>query len=117
MTGIGTSAPRLLHAGTYALWETPAGGRHLVYQRTRATDPGTDDVRDVDSEDCHLPDFPPEALPLLSAFLEHGIPPAVLTVMQGMAGGNGGGRLATLRSLMGLAGQLGQPGQEDTDGE
>lgn len=93
--------PRLLHSGTYALWETPAGGRHLVYRRTAALDPETGQVREVDGEDLHLPDFPPEALPLLSAFLEHGIPPAVLSVMQSMAGGNGG-RMAALKAMTGM---------------
>lgn len=92
--------PELIHTGTYALWRTPAGGVHVVYQRTAATDPATGQVRQVeDAGDEHLPDIPPEALPLVDQFLQHGIPPGILAAAQAMA--NGASPLALLRQLAG----------------
>jgi hypothetical protein len=79
--GVETQLPRLVHSGTYALYETPGGGRHLVYRQTRAiTGDGT--IAEVDSGDLHLPDFPPEALPLIGMFCEHGIPLPVLALLR-----------------------------------
>lgn len=79
------AAPILLHHGTYALYETPAGGRHLVYERAEAR--GDDgELHAVTGEGPgHLPDFPREALPLLSQFLDHGIPAPILAVLRGQA--------------------------------
>ena len=93
--------PRLIHHGVYALYETPGGGRHVVWRRLASADPDTGQVRDIeDAPEDHMPDIPPEALPLVSAFLEHGIPPAILGVLQGGPGG-AMGRLATLRAMLG----------------
>lgn len=96
------AAPKLIHSGTYALWETPDGGRHVVYCRSQsAAEDGT--VAEVEgAPDEHLPTIPPEALPLVSHFLEHGIPPQIAAVLRG----DGAGRLAGLRAM--LAG-LGDP--------
>ena len=97
-----TAGPRpvLIHTGTYALWRTPAGGVHVVYQRTAATDPDTGQVREIEGQaDEHLPDIPPEALPLVDQFLAHGIPPGILAAAQAMA--NGASPLALLRQLAG----------------
>lgn len=77
-------APRLLHTGTYALYETPTGGRHVVYIREEALDE-SGQLRPVEAAPDHLPDFPPEALPLISQFLEHGIPAPILAVLRGQA--------------------------------
>jgi hypothetical protein len=100
--------PRLIHHGTYALYETPGGGRHVVYRRLASVNPDTGELAELeDAADEHLPDMPPEALPLLSAYLEHGIPPAILGVLQG--GQNGAlGRLAALRGML-----AGLPGGDD----
>lgn len=76
------AVPKLVHTGTYALYETPDGGRHLVYRRTASVD-DTGTYREIDGEDAHLPDIPPAALPLISAWLENGFPPAVLAMLDG----------------------------------
>jgi hypothetical protein len=69
----GNLGPVLVHRGVYALYETPAGGRHLVYQPDGA------------AGDFHVPDIPAEALPLVQSFLNNGLPPAVLALLQGKA--------------------------------
>lgn len=74
--------PKLIHSGTYALYETPDGGRHLVYRRTRSVDEDGQ-LREVDMDDAHLPDIPPEALPLIGSFVDNGFPPAVLAMLSG----------------------------------
>jgi hypothetical protein len=99
--GAEVPGPALIHQGTYALYETPAGGRHVVFRRYLAADPDTGEVRDVDGGDEHLPDFPPEALPLLSRFIEQGIPPQILAVLQGKS------------SVMGLLAELRDDGGSD----
>ena len=106
--------PRLIHHGTYALYETPGGGRHVVWRRLASLNPETGEVAGVeDAGDEHMPDIPAEALPLVSAFLEHGIPPAILGVLQG--GQNGAvGRLAALRAMLG--GQLAEAEADDGPG-
>lgn len=76
------AAPKLVHSGTYALYETPDGGRHLVYQQTLCTD-AEGLAHAVETQDAHLPDIPPEALPLISSFIDHGFPPAVLALLSG----------------------------------
>jgi hypothetical protein len=91
-------APQLVHSGTYALYETPDGGRHLVYRQTVAAD-DAGGLHEVAGEDAHLPDIPPAALPLIDSFLTNGFPPAVLallngklnpaTVLKAMRGANG----------------------------
>ena len=95
--------PRLIHHGTYALYETPGGGRHVVWRRLASIGPEGGELAEIDDDylvDEHMPDIPPEALPLVSAFLEHGIPPAILGVLQGGQGG-AMGRLAALRGMLG----------------
>lgn len=77
------AAPKLVHAGTYALYETPDGGRHLSYRRTASVDEEGQVREVVGAEDQHLPDIPPAALPLISAWLENGFPPAVLAMLDG----------------------------------
>src|SRR5580692_3547195 len=88
-------APVLVHSGVYSLYETPDGGRHVVYQRTASVDEDGQ-VRAVEGVDAHLPDIPPEALPIIGAWLEHGFPPAVLAVLQGKAN-----PLAILKAMRG----------------
>lgn len=73
------AAPELVHAGRYALFTTPSGGRHLVYQP------------DELGEDVHVPDIPAEALPLVQNFLENGLPPAILAML--------GGKMSPLKML------------------
>lgn len=86
--------PVLVHSGIYTLYETPGGGRHVVYKRTASVDEAGQ-LREIDeAEDVHLPDIPPEALPLIGAWLEHGFPPAVLAVLQGK-----GNPLAMIRAM------------------
>lgn len=92
-------APRLLHTGTYALYETPTGGRHLVYRREQAADEEGRQNTIADPVDEHLPDFPAESLPLLSQFLDHGIPAPILAVLQGKA--SPAAMLAQLRAMGG----------------
>lgn len=95
------AGPRLIHQGTYALFETPSGGRHVVFCRHFAADPETGEVRQVDgAEDEHLPDFPAEALPLVSRVLDHGIPPEIMAVLTGKAS-----PLGLLRQLRNGAGE------------
>ena len=77
------TAPRLVHSGTYALYETPDGGRHLVYRRAQSLHEDGHMREISDAQDEHLPDIPPAALPLISSFLEHGFPPAVLAMLNG----------------------------------
>ena len=100
-----TAGPRLIHTGVYAIYETPAGGCHVTWRRSAAWDGETGQVRDVDgAADEHMPDIPPEALPLIDQFIRSGIPPAILAVLQGkasplamlrqLAGGNGDGQAA-----------------------
>src|SRR5690348_11193731 len=79
-----SAAPRLVHSGTYALYETPDGGRHLVYRPTTQTGEDGHLLEATDAEDMHLPDIPPAALPLVNSFLEHGFPPAILTLLATM---------------------------------
>jgi hypothetical protein len=67
------AAPVVVHSGIYVLYATPEGGRHLVYK------PDGEDV------DQHVPDIPAEALPLVQSFLNQGLPPAVLALLQGKA--------------------------------
>jgi hypothetical protein len=77
------AVPQLVHSGTYALYETPDGGRHLVYRRTASVD-DTGTVREIDgAQDEHLPDIPPAAIPLIENFLANGLPPAVLAMLDG----------------------------------
>jgi hypothetical protein len=76
-------APKLVHSGTYALYETPDGGRHLVYRPTTGRTEEGIAVAIEDPEDAHLPDIPPAALPLINSWLENGFPPAVLDMLAG----------------------------------
>jgi hypothetical protein len=96
------AAPVLVHSGVYTLWETPGGGRLLAYKRLTTTYEGQ--VVDIpEPQDERLPHIPAEALPLVSQFLDNGIPPQVLQLLTG----GKGSRLAALRNLAGLLGQLG----------
>jgi hypothetical protein len=77
--------PKLVHSGTYALYETPDGGRHLAYCPAwgRTEDGKIVRVLTEGAEDLHLPDIPPAALPLINSWLENGFPPAVLDMLAG----------------------------------
>jgi hypothetical protein len=101
-----TAGPRLIHTGVYAVYEslsTP-GGVHVTWRRSAAWDDETGQVRDVEgAADEHMPDIPPEALPLIGQFIASGIPPAILAVLQGKAS-----PLALLRQLAGSNGDGGQ---------
>lgn len=77
------AAPRLVHRGIYSLYETPDGGRHLVYRRLESVD-DAGQAREIDgAHDEHLPDIPPSAIPLIENFLQNGLPPAVLAMLDG----------------------------------
>jgi hypothetical protein len=91
---------QLVHAGMYTLWQTPGGGRMLVFKRLHTRDEATGRVVDIHQpQDERLPPVPPEALPLLSMWLDNGFPPAILAMMK--AGKvSPGGILASLRDLM-----------------
>jgi hypothetical protein len=93
------AGPRLIHSGTYALYQTAAGGRHVVYRRTvtMATDGRIIGTPEEDQVDEHLPDFPAEVLPLLATFLEHGIPAPIMRILRSGAGP--AGLLAQAREL------------------
>jgi hypothetical protein len=104
------AAPVLVHSGVYTLWETPGGGRLLAYKRLTTVTPGGQVVDVPEPKDERLPHIPPEALPLVSQFLDNGIPPAILQVM-GTAGGKGG-RLGALRQLAGLLGEMAGAGAD-----
>lgn len=98
------AGPRLIHTGVYAIYETPAGGVHVTWRRSAAHDSETGQVREVEgAADEHMPDIPPEALPLIGQFISTGIPPAILAMLQGKSS-----PLALLRQLGTMAGDDGQ---------
>lgn len=106
-----TAGPRLIHTGTYAVYQTPAGGVHVVWRRTAAADPDRPgEVRRVEgADDEHMPDIPPEAIPLIERFLAVGIPDNILAVLQGKSS-----PIGLLRELVTLNGG---GGQADDDGQ
>lgn len=101
--------PKLAHSGLYTLWETPGGGRLLVFKRLHTRDPATGAVVDIHRpRDEHLPHVPPEALPLLSMWLDNGFPPAILAMMK--AGKvNPAALLGLIRDMAAGASADGQP--------
>lgn len=75
--------PTLVHSGLYTLWQTPEGGRMLVFKRLHTRDDATGKVVDIHAPvDERLPPVPPEALPLLSMWLDNGFPPAILAMLK-----------------------------------
>ena len=75
--------PQLAHSGLYTLWETPDGGRLLVFKRLHTRDPDTGTIIDLHQpRDERLPHVPAEALPLLSMWLDNGFPPAILAMLR-----------------------------------
>jgi len=85
------AAPVLLHAGTYALYRTAAGGLHVAFRRTMALDPEDDQVKAVTgAPDEHLPDLPPVAVSMLER-LQAGERPSPMAMMKALMarGGNG----------------------------
>lgn len=91
-----TAPPKLVHSGVYALWETPEGGRLLAYKRLTTVDEAGQVLDVPDPQDEQLPHIPAEALPLVSVFLDQGIPPQIMGILQG-----GKGRLGAVRALLG----------------
>lgn len=92
----------LVHAGQYWLYETPEGGRHLVYVRTRSVDEDGR-VRAIEGADpVHLPDFPAAALPLIDKVISEGLPPRAVALMGAVAGGAGMSKLALAKAMAGL---------------
>lgn len=65
------TGPQLVHSGIYALFMTPEGGRHLMYQPDGAP------------EAIHVPDIPAAALGLVDNFLSYGLPPAIAAMLEG----------------------------------
>lgn len=65
------------------MYETPDGGRHVLYKKYKAT--GEDgQIHILDDADWeHLPDFPAASLPFISSFLQHGIPQVALDMLSG----------------------------------
>lgn len=92
-----TAPPKLVHSGVYTLWETPGGGRLLAYKRLTTVDEAGQVLDVPEPTDERLPHIPAEALPLVSVFLDQGIPPQILQVLA--AGGKG--RLGAIRALLG----------------
>lgn len=85
------AAPVLLHAGTYAVYRTPAGGMHVTYRRETALDESTGQHVPVDESDEHLPEMPPAIVAIMRKMAETGerpSPAAMLKVL--MSGGLGG---------------------------
>lgn len=75
--------PVLVHSGLYTLWQTPDGGRMLVFKRLHTRDELSGAVVDIHApKDERLPPVPPEALPLLSIWLDNGFPPQVLEMLR-----------------------------------
>jgi hypothetical protein len=102
-TAMQTSKPILAHAGKYWLFETPDGGRHLIYQRTSATNEETGEVQAIDgAPEQHLPDFPAAALPLIDKVISEGLPPQVVALMGAVAGGAGMSKIALAKAVAGL---------------
>lgn len=98
--------PQLTHSGLYTLWETPGGGRLVVFKRLHTRDPETGLIVDIHApKDERLPHVPPEALPLVSMWLDNGFPPAILNMLQA-------GKVnpaALLGQIKAMAGGLAQP--------
>jgi hypothetical protein len=66
--------PELIHAGTYALYRTPAGAYHVVYKRTQSTD---EDGQVLDIEgapDQHLRDLPERWANMIGMILDRDVP-------------------------------------------
>lgn len=85
----GAAAPVLLHTGVYAIYATPAGGRHLAYRPDGA------------AEDIHIPDIPAAAIGLVENFLTYGLPPQIVAML--------GGKLSPVKllsSLRQISGQM-----------
>jgi hypothetical protein len=102
--------PKLTHSGLYTLWETPDGGRLLVYKRLHTRDPDTGKIVDIHApRDERLPHVPAEALPLLSMWLDNGFPPQVLAMLRAGKASPG----ALLGLLRGLGGAV--DGQAESD--
>jgi hypothetical protein len=101
--------PKLVHSGLYTLWETPEGGRVLIFKRLHTRDPVTGKVVDIHQpKDERLPEVPADALPLVSMWLDNGFPPAILAMIKA-------GRanpLAMIKQLRDMAGAVPGPGAE-----
>lgn len=85
------AGPQLIHAGTYALYRTPAGGLHVAFCRTSFTDPATGDIVTValaDQTDEHLPELPPVLLQMMAA---EGGPPSPMAMVKALMGLRNGG--------------------------
>jgi len=95
--------PKLIHSGLYTLWETPDKGILLVFKRLHTRDDVTGKVLDIHApKDERLPHVPPEALPLVSMWLDNGFPESILAMLR--AGKvNPAAVLGLLRGLGGLA--------------
>lgn len=109
--------PVLVHSGLYTLWQTPDGGRMLVFKRLHTRDEHSGAVVDIHApKDERLPPVPPEALPLISMWLDHGFPPAVLAMLKaGKA--NPAAILGLLRGMGGLGAAVAdQDGADDAAG-
>lgn len=108
--------PKLTHSGLYTLWETPDGGRLLVFKRLHTRDEHSGKVIDVHQPtDERLPAVPPEALPLISMWLDNGFPPAILAMLK--AGKvNPAGIVSALRDVLAGLPTDGQGGGADGAG-
>lgn len=86
--------PVLLHAGTYALYRTPAGGLHVTFRRTSAPDDDGQLRLIEDAPDEHLPEMPPALVAMFEAQQE-GHQLSRMDMLRGLAammGGRLGGR-------------------------
>lgn len=77
--------PQLIHRGTYALYRTPAGAYHCVYQRAEAADE-TGTIRPVeDAPQIHLRELSERAAVMVASLLDRDtpIPPMMQAVLEG----------------------------------
>lgn len=78
----------------------------MVFKRLHTRDPDTGLIVDIHApKDERLPHVPPEALPLISMWLDNGFPPAILNMLQA-------GKVnpaALLGQIKAMAGGLAQP--------
>lgn len=79
------AAPQLIHSGTYALWRTPTGGYHVVYQREQAADENGTILPVGDAPPQHLRELSEQAATMVARLLDRDtpIPPMMQAVLDG----------------------------------
>lgn len=92
----------LIHAGTYALYQTPGGGYHLSYRRELSTDDDGRQVPVVNSPDVHCRDLSARAAEIFAQVLDRDqpVPPMIAAFLDG-------GKLPSIGQIMKQARQFG----------